>query len=619
MVRLVIVALLGLPFFTDAQSLSRAEELYYQLKATEAYAAFEKVAASQNEQDAIDAHLRLSRMDWLLYMNDQKATSRLTSLIQEYPASSDRVYAVWARMLTDQKKYDESIEKARQSMANPSSASAAYHSQVVYLKSVLRKYLDKSGELTESSKDFSEAYTMIDTLIDRSPGDIGLSGIALGYYLLNGNGPKALSAWRSYYRISDTTAYTMLRESGQLLLEGLQSWNSGKPDENKPLSVIKGLAGSGFFEYANKVAQSAHPALIVDSYIKDLRAYLDFLDAVNKLTTDFYRLTVVKKQKEKKYKSALIKEAETLLNNLTWEKSPPAFSLSVFEQEISKRFRAQYRLSEANGYFGLSYGHLVIDEARSIHQYGKSGELRFLVLDHMLSNGYSSWFWDGRAEIGGWAAGPNAILQIRSAYSNGPVRAWIDATDEAEIFRKAEKQKELNRLDDSLAHINSLSYLPGLANRIVAKARNKILDSLKLKKSGVHDLRLAFIQAYESQLIESSIFAHEGRHTIDLKDNPKMKAEELEYRAKLSEIYFAPNPFLALNAVYSRNMNDGTPHGQANYRIMRDILKWMEANKNKIQSYDETKPLLPQLDKLTEQQLKQAVNAVDPLAVSSEH
>ncbi len=56
-------------------------------------------------------------------------------------------------------------------------------------------------------------------------------------------------------------------------------------------------------------------------------------------------------------------------------------------------------------------------------QYGRSGEVRFIVIDHMLSNGYESWLWDGWAEAGGWSSDGNTIVQVRSAYTDGPLNA----------------------------------------------------------------------------------------------------------------------------------------------------------------------------------------------------
>ena len=86
-----------------------------------------------------------------------------------------------------------------------------------------------------------------------------------------------------------------------------------------------------------------------------------------------------------------------------------------------------------------------------------------------------------------------------------------------------------------------------------------------------------------------------------------------EYRAKLSEVAFAPSPRLALiGGILSPNIGDETSHGQANLRVVRDLVTWMGDHASEIDGLDRSQPLLPQLDLLTDEQIRDAFRSLDP-------
>jgi len=55
-----------------------------------------------------------------------------------------------------------------------------------------------------------------------------------------------------------------------------------------------------------------------------------------------------------------------------------------------------------------------------------------------------------------------------------------------------------------------------------------------------------------------------------------------------------------------------TPHGLANKKLLELILNWMEQNKEKIKGFDKTRATLPQLDLLTNKQLKRILESREP-------
>jgi hypothetical protein len=89
--------------------------------------------------------------------------------------------------------------------------------------------------------------------------------------------------------------------------------------------------------------------------------------------------------------------------------------------ELSERFGTEIVTGSTSDYQGyvLIMGHRVLDETRSIEQYGYQAILRFVLVDRMVYNGYSSWFWDGKAMIGGWATA-STIFQVSGGLNQRP-------------------------------------------------------------------------------------------------------------------------------------------------------------------------------------------------------
>jgi hypothetical protein len=125
--------------------------------------------------------------------------------------------------------------------------------------------------------------------------------------------------------------------------------------------------------------------------------------------------------------------------------------------------------------------------------------------------------------------------------------------------------------------------------------------------------REAFLARVESELFQSSIVLHEGRHAIDAATGRKLDSWKLEYRAKLSEVALAASPRAVLQNVLDHPF-DTSPHGKATELLSRELAAWMEKNADAIANLDRTVAPLPQLDKLTDEQLRAAARSLDPFA-----
>ena len=209
-------------------------------------------------------------------------------------------------------------------------------------------------------------------------------------------------------------------------------------------------------------------------------------------------------------------------------------------------------------------------------------------------------------------------MQVREPYANGPLAAWLQLTKPADRDEFGQEIAELMPIDDEIAEADPHAYLPSMALRMQRQAQEKILAKLQGDGLSGADLQAAFLIAFDSSSRASSIFAHEGRHALDRSDIPwrwLRSAADGEYRAKLSEVAFAPEPRIALvGGILSANIGDGSSHGSANERLMRGLVAWMDEHREAIGGLDPERPLLPQLDLLTDDQLRVAFRSMDPWA-----
>jgi len=206
-------------------------------------------------------------------------------------------------------------------------------------------------------------------------------------------------------------------------------------------------------------------------------------------------------------------------------------------------------------------------------------------------------------------------VRARRPTARGPFRGGPPHPQQKQGARHSYAAPRDTAADETRAAESPYAYLPGLAARLGRQAAQALYDTLQSQGLAGDALRNAWLTEYARRQLESSIFAHEGRHAIDAQYAPELTSHdaELEYRAKLSEVAFAPDPRLALvGGILSPDIGSSSPHGQADTRIMKVLVDWMENPRTEIPGLDAQRALLPQLDKLTDEQIRTAVRSVDP-------
>lgn len=269
---------------------------------------------------------------------------------------------------------------------------------------------------------------------------------------------------------------------------------------------------------------------------------------------------------------------------------------------------------KSNGVSGIHLGHVVVDDRQNAVQDGRTGEIRFIALDNMVHNSFSAWLMDGASAPGGWAVDGATIIQVRPRYLtiiDGFARTAQPGLARAEALQEIEAQR---RTDRAIAAATPIAFLPGVRSRLRLGGIDALAAQVRRSLRPGDSFEIAFKKAYLDASVASSITAHEGRHVLDqatYKGDCELANAELEYRAKLSEIRFAPSPRLALSSIYGPLFGGTSGHGVANKRLMSAFADWIEANRDQVAGYDPALAPLEQLDKLSDAQLQEVATALD--------
>lgn len=370
-------------------SIVAAEKAVMQLDHQMAVRLFDGVFREEQAalKDRAEAGRKLARMQWHIFDRLTEARELLDKTLS-LDAEKFQTSLAFSGIEREAENYDDAREAAKSAMRVARSRYEAHDAYIAFSLAVLEEAMQNVFRATSDSSDdaaldhalLRAAFALIDSVAMESPGQIAPSETLLGLALLLKNGQKALSAWRSYYRVSDVDDVTGLMKKPATDLENiLPSWNGQKLSQAEKERLIIALAGSRFYDFAVMMANVLRDGSPQKSpEIDEIIAYHSYLQKIKTITTTFYKASALKKQNRDAFGKNLESEARNLWQRLYWQGKQPDFSMPTFYDEISERFGTEVRLMEVAGYYGLNMGHRVIDETRVVEQYGRKAELRFV-------------------------------------------------------------------------------------------------------------------------------------------------------------------------------------------------------------------------------------------------
>ena len=565
----------------------------------------------QNEQKC-DVLRKLAHQDWKYYQKYVLAKKRL---LQADSIGSER-YETWmliSRIERASQHFKEALYAALKAKEFAKSENEINKANTGYAKAIYTASVDqltKGGAIDTSL--LTKTSELLSKVLEIDAGLPAPSKLLLGIALLNNDGKNVLKAWQSYFQVQDIQQVTpYLTGSAKKLNQVCENWNGNKLSISDQELLIDALSSSRFYEFIPAYVKKNNDESSYNQKTKDAITYSQYLKEVEKETNEYYRLIAIKQENETAYIAWLNNKRKELWNKLSFT-AQHEYNEDDFLNETEKHFGARGFTSSTGNYSGyvLALGHIVNQEKAKVEQYGYKPEFTYTQIDMMVSNGFSSWFWEDKA-IGGWAT-DNEIIRVREVYLNEPINAWKTVTDAIER-RKTEKIIH-EFLDNSSGNQHEIAK--GLATKLKFDALINLYDSLSSMELSGKDLKLAFLSKYEQYRTEASMLAHEGRHSIEQKYMPEAfeswSNEQREFHAKLSQIIFAPEPRLELPGMVTSVTGD-SGHIKANKRIVDIAIEWIKEYKEDISGYSDNKSAFSQIYLLTTNQIKECYKQADPL------
>lgn len=590
-------ALLAYTPLADAATLGEALSAYRNNRVAEAEAMFGEIAADPiaSLEDRAAAWRELARIDWLIRGETDGAEAALVQVALGQGRCATLLMAL--RVFREAGAPQRGIAEAEQG-SGECTPSAGEELRVELARAHLehaRRYPDAGPRHLAAA---AAELAAIEPVARRTP---AVASANLLLALSQRDADAALQAWRDYFWLNDTDTPQALSAFDGRVAEIFRSGLAENAGEASRMAIVDLLIRAGFSEYARQLADNVSDA----QGWRNARAYFAFYDAVRAQTLRANREMAAGGRAEW-YRDGIMGALQELMRGAGLSIEPsddPRIALYRTMTALAEAYGLFGTVGQTGGYPSLHAGHLAQDERLAVAQYGRSSELRFIVIDNMLANGFESWLWDGWAQAGGWAGG-GIIVQVRSAYTDGPLNALRRARPGPsrdayvdEIERNAGPERVALGRD-------GVAELPATSRRLTLQA----IDQIAAQTAD----DAAFVATHWSETVHYSITLHEGRHALDQAAGDFTSAE-LEFRAKLSQIALSDYPRLGLANVAGQTLGD-TPHGAANRRILEGYRNWMRRHRREIAGFDRNQPALSQLHLLTDQQIIHIARSMDPWA-----
>jgi len=608
----LILAWAGLGGSADGSTASLQEALsaYRKNRIAESKADFAAIVADNaaSTRDRSVARRELARIAWLIDADPAAARAHLESADARADETCQSA-ALLVRVLRESGQPAKAVQAAAQHRAPCTEGRDA----LIVQES--RAWADLAMQSRGSSR--SRALTQMKSRLDALTAD-GRRGLAASQLnielgLLSSTPERAFGGWQSFFWLAKEEAPPALLKDFPNARELFRRALAPDAKLKDQVELLRMLVRAGFSREAERFAtlhgleQKAKAGRASDW--SSIEGYFLFRHAVDRLTLKHYRRVAQGNDDARAYETEITK----LIDQTAAKLAAQVDTNNASAKDVLRRvWGLHFTVGLTGGYMSLHLGHVIENTQENIAQHGRTGAVERIVLENMLSNGYETWLWDGWAQAGGWAEAGARLIQVRTSYVGSVFTALGLRPDHPARTRADAELLELRKRDDEILQTNQLADLPGLAERLRLQTIDQIVGDMK--SAGEADDN-AFQGRYWRALIGATITIHEGRHVLDQKQytgEQALSSEELEYRAKLSELQFGEYPCLSLSKMVNGQIGGESNHGKANTRILKEIGIWITGNAASVEGFDAKRPVLSQIDKLSDKQMRLFACSRDP-------
>ncbi|MCD4819052.1 MAG: hypothetical protein K8S23_10215 [Candidatus Cloacimonetes bacterium] len=573
-----------------------------------------------NNEDKCKVLREIALQDWKFYKEYNLAKKRLT-LADSIGSSKTDTWILLNRIEKENEKYKYALSAAKNAVAFAESKAEKEYAQYKYCRTIHDLCIHNiNNEISVDIELLTEASSILDQILTSNPFNVDAAEILLGISLMQKNGHMALKGWMLYFRILElNNVNEYLKSAANDINKSLLNWNQNQLNDQNRKILVKALAKSRFYQYAELIAKDlndvSESTFVQDKEIQDILTYAKYVEKIKKETNKYYRQMAIGKGSERKYKKFLKNENKELFQNLSFfiDKNDKYNETNLY-QEIKRHFGTVVSTGKtgSDNFYTLRMGHIVNQSKQIVEQYDYKTDFIFTEIDMMVSNGYSSWFWEYKG-TGGWARA-DGFIRVKEFFKDLPINAWNSITDSLKRMETEEKiDKNLFKVDKE----NRTAILSGLSAKLKYDALNDLHNKIYNQGYRGTELKFNFMDKYEEYRDNALMFAHEGRHSLEIKFMPKKfkkwTSAEKEFHAKLSQIVFTKEPRFELAIMINGIGYFG--HGLANKWIADTAEEWIKNNTDKINGFDQNRSLISQLYLLTNEQIKECYREVDPFYI----
>ncbi len=609
---LVILFATGMGIQAQSGLKAEAEKAFAQKNLSACLALYRQIAADpdQNSNDRVVALEKIGNLYAQFYQDfDSAIFYARQNLVNTHQCCLASGYCLASG------KYQDAIGLSRQALRLSHANSDSMEACSAFAGAVL-KYAEaqlRQQQATDPAL-LTEAWDQLTFCFRNEPESPYLNEKRLAIALLRKKGDDALQCWKDYFLIQGDQFPAQNLSAAYLGLQSvLAGWNGEPLGNEENTKIILALSKSRFYPLIESL--SAEFPTANNREADEIMAFCRYRKAMEDHIYSFYRDIAFHRESLSKFEAGI-----KAINLNVWQVLCPGRdcnnSVEVFRKTLLDRFGTLlyfHTKGSIHVYFG---GSAVVREVRPFETYGYKTDFDFALVDFVFGNVFDYWYNNQGFLIGGWnEGGINSHFRRNTTY--GPIWVWNERIKTQEARDKWKNQVDRETMhNDSVAAISPLADLPGLRDRLEYRFNMKVLDSLQALNLSQTALRTAFIRTlweYEND----HNYWHEGRHNLDTQLRVKgyRNMDSTEYWAKLSQIAFARMPSLELKMVMNYHPTTGPDNGHtaADAKLVRQFYEWMQAHRNEIQGLDEHRPLLCQVDLLTEEQIRNIARSYDPL------
>lgn len=590
-----------------AAPIDDAKSAYKNYKVSEAEALYRGIAADPQAslRDQGQAQTELARISWLIDGNTGAATTRLAQSLPINPEPCAGAF-LYARILNDGGKAADVPRLLAQFSPRCADLEPGVPLEVIH------SYVVVAAALPPASRKrvLDAARTAMAALPRLARAGLDAARLNMDIGLLAGDGHVALSGWKDYFWLDQTSQPQGFPASSAVIDAAFTSGSNMKSSAADADALARILARSGFASEVGWLATDHRLAASGDAQWANIQAYLAMRANLTALVLAHDRKYARDPHDDgKAFEEAILavlRQGARAGGAIAGDDPWPA---------LHDLWGLHGQIGTLNGVSGIMIGHAVEDRQNAIEQGARKGSIRYIALDNMIENSFSAWLWDGAGGPGGWAQEGTLIYQVRPNYARGTLKALAIALGGPARTQALKDAAEASRSDDTRAKNGVPVPLPGLGLRLRLQATDQVATRARATLTSEAAFAGTFRRLWWDLTLQSSIILHEGRHVLDEREYSgaaALTAPELEFRGKLSEIRYSDLARNALANVVGFEIDPASSHGQANARIIALYDGWIQAHASDVSGYRNDLPAGPQLDKLTDDQIRSIARSADP-------